>query len=485
MRNSFLLSGVFFGAMALAPAQSEAQWESDVRLTNNTAFSQTSSNNAWCIAASGDVVHAVWYDFRDGNYEIYYNRSPDGGTNWEGDIRLTNNSAASYRPSVTVFDQVVHVVWYDHRDGLYSNIYYKRSVDGGISWSADTALTDTSSAEDYPSIAVSGQEVHVVWRDFREVGNPEIYYRRSTNGGASWGGDTRLTNDPADSYSPSVSASGQVVHVVWYENRDGNWQIYDKRSTDGGTNWGTDTRLTNNTTTSYYPSVSVSGQVVHVVWDDNRDVAWSIYYKRSTDGGANWGADTRLTYGPSYDPSVSASGQAVHVVWWDNRDGNYEIYYKRSTDSGASWEADTRLTINTATSNNPSVSISGEVVHVVWYDLRDGNYEIYYNRDPTGNVVSGIEDSDSELPEEFSLEQNYPNPFNPSTKIEFRVASSEFVQLKIYDVLGQEVATLVNEVKAPGIYQVTWNATGLGSGVYLYRLTAGSFSDVRKLVVVQ
>ena len=124
-------------------------------------------------------------------------------------------------------------------------------------------------------------------------------------------------------------------------------------------------------------------------------------------------------------------------------------------------------------------------MHVVWYDLRDGNYEIYYNRDPTGNVVSGIEDSDSELPEEFSLEQNYPNPFNPSTKIEFRVASSEFVQLKIYDVLGQEVATLVNEVKAPGIYQVTWNATGLGSGVYLYRLTAGSFSDVRKLVVVQ
>ena len=80
----------------------------------------------------------------------------------------------------------------------------------------------------------------------------------------------------------------------------GTDEIYYKRSTDAGVNWGTDTRLTNNTADSWYPSVAVSGSVVHVVWDDNRDGNSEIYYKRSTDAGVNWGADTRLTNNTAY-----------------------------------------------------------------------------------------------------------------------------------------------------------------------------------------
>ncbi|MBK6772308.1 MAG: hypothetical protein IPG78_09310 [Ignavibacteria bacterium] len=110
-----------------------AQWQPDVRLTNNPAYSSTSENNAWCIAASENVVHAVWYDFREGNNEIYYKRSSDGGISWGADTRLTNNTAPSFSPSVSVSGLVVHVVWNDRRDGNYE-IYYKRSTDAGISW---------------------------------------------------------------------------------------------------------------------------------------------------------------------------------------------------------------------------------------------------------------------------------------------------------------------------------------------------------------
>ncbi|HXG00186.1 MAG TPA: T9SS type A sorting domain-containing protein, partial [Bacteroidota bacterium] len=76
----------------------------------------------------------------------------------------------------------------------------------------------------------------------------------------------------------------------------------------------------------------------------------------------------------------------------------------------------------------------------------------------------------SEVPEHFELEQNYPNPFNPSTTIGFTIQVSGFTSLKVYDVLGREVATLVDEVKQPGSYEVTWNANGVASGVYFYRL---------------
>ncbi|MGC9092080.1 MAG: T9SS type A sorting domain-containing protein [Bacteroidota bacterium] len=87
-----------------------------------------------------------------------------------------------------------------------------------------------------------------------------------------------------------------------------------------------------------------------------------------------------------------------------------------------------------------------------------------------------------EIPGSFALEQNYPNPFNPSTTISFDVPKQSHLRLAIYDVLGREVKTLVDEEKNPGRYSVTFDASNLPSGVYLYRLEAGSFSEVRKMV---
>jgi hypothetical protein len=88
-------------------------------------------------------------------------------------------------------------------------------------------------------------------------------------------------------------------------------------------------------------------------------------------------------------------------------------------------------------------------------------------------------------PRQFRLEQNYPNPFNPVTTIGFKVQGSGLVSLKVFDVLGKEVRTLVNEAKPAGEYSVEFDATNLPSGVYFYRLQAGSLSATRKLVVMK
>ncbi len=483
-----------------------AQWEPDVRLTNAAGDSYTSPNNAWCVAASRDTVHVVWQDNRDGNPEIYYKRSTNAGISWGADTRLTNNSAVSTYPSVTVSGSPpladVHVVWTDTRDGN-DEIYYKRSTNAGVSWGADTQLTNNTSSSFDPSVIVSGSlpmaYVHVVWTDERD-GNLEIYYKRSTDRGISWGPDTRLTNNPVFSYAPSVSVSGSpttgVVHVVWMDNRDGNYEIYYKRSTDAGVSWATtDTRLTSNSAQSWYPSVTVSGTVVHVVWMDNRSGLYDIYYKRSTDGGVSWGADTQLrgSYNFSKFPSVTVSGSVVHVVWEDNRDQNYEIYYKQSTDGGTNWGADTRLTYNSAMSRFSSVSVSGSPpmadVHVVWSDYRDGNSEIYYKPNPTGNPI-GIININSEIPKDFRLEQNYPNPFNPKTIIKFQIPNSSDLKLIIFDILGREVKSLVNELQDAGYKEVIWdgndkNGLSVSSGVYFYKIEAGTFTDIKKMVLIR
>lgn len=99
-------------------------------------------------------------------------------------------------------------------------------------------------------------------------------------------------------------------------------------------------------------------------------------------------------------------------------------------------------------------------------------------------TTTGVENI-SDVPTTFSLSQNYPNPFNPTTVIEFRVKSPELTTLRVFDVLGREVATLVNEVKSPGWHQVEFDASRVASGVYLYRLESGGFSAARKLIVVR
>jgi hypothetical protein len=114
------------------------------------------------------------------------------------------------------------------------------------------------------------------------------------------------------------------------------------------------------------------------------------------------------------------------------------------------------------------------------------------SNDPIDSVVNVVLRGDyprgvgtEEKPFTFGLEQNYPNPFNPSTKISFKLKVSSFTKLKVFDLLGREVATLVNEVKQPGTYEVTWDAGERSSGVYFYRLAAGSSVETRKLMLLK
>jgi hypothetical protein len=121
-----------------------------------------------------------------------------------------------------------------------------------------------------------------------------------------------------------------------------------------------------------------------------------------------------------------------------------------------------------------------------------GNAELVisgYNCLPTSFplIITSIEDNGNKVlpPYETKLYDNYPNPFNPSTRIKYQVSSISYVSLVVYDVLGNEVATLVNEEKPAGSYEVNFNASTLASGIYYYRLTAGTFTEIKKMVLLK
>jgi hypothetical protein len=134
-----------------------------------------------------------------------------------------------------------------------------------------------------------------------------------------------------------------------------------------------------------------------------------------------------------------------------------------------------RFTEFTPTGSTKTLSVGGKTALLIRND-------VIYAYDP--DVISEVNDERINFVN-YQLFQNYPNPFNPSTNIGFRISDRGFVSLKVFDILGNEVATLINEEKPAGIYEVNFDATGLTSGIYFYKLSTGSFSQTKKMILLK
>jgi hypothetical protein len=151
----------------------------------------------------------------------------------------------------------------------------------------------------------------------------------------------------------------------------------------------------------------------------------------------------------------------------------------KSTDLGENWVAvNTGLGTGYAKSIR-ALAISGDYIFA-GCDKTGGIW-----RQPVSSLLTSVEQNNQTVPESFSLSQNYPNPFNPSTVISYQLSVVSNVKLSVFDVLGKEVATLVNEVQTAGNHQVTFDSHALSSGMYFYKLTAGSFTQVKKMTLTK
>jgi hypothetical protein len=163
---------------------------------------------------------------------------PSVQAQWSPAKRLTWTSGWSGWPVLAVDSAgEIHALWTDDTSG-HSEIYYRKSMDGGSSWSATRRLTWAASS--FATVAVSidtSDNIHVVWADL-PPGNGEIYYKKSTNGGATWTANKRLTWTSGSSEDPALTVDSMGnIHVVWEDATPGDYQIYYKKSTDGGVTW--------------------------------------------------------------------------------------------------------------------------------------------------------------------------------------------------------------------------------------------------------
>jgi hypothetical protein len=230
-----------------------------------------------------------------------------------------------------------------------------------------------------------------------------------------------------------------------------------------------------------------------------------VYFIRSTDRGLSWSSPVQVNDDPGTSAwqwfgtmSVAPNGR-IDVVWLDTRNnpGTYlsSLYYSFSEDNGQTWSLNKQLSDAFDPHLGwPQQNKMGDYFDMIsdnngaflaWAGTFNGEQDVYYGRISQIPVAIDDRQDDSGIPGTFSLSQNYPNPFNPATKIRYSIPQSSNVVIKVFDILGNEIETLVNEEKPTGEYEVDFNAGNLTSGIYFYKLQAGSFVQTKKMILLR
>jgi hypothetical protein len=342
----------------------------------------------------GNQVHTVWDDDTPGNIDIFYKR--DGADYDPTTVNLSRNDGTSIDAAIAVEGNNVHIVWSNNP----GDILYSRSIDSGASFGPEINLSNNPGSSGIPAIAVSGNNVHVVWQDTAPDPSFDILYRRSIDGGASFTDPIKqLSSTAGSSISPAIAAVGNSVHVVWEDDTAGNDEILYRRSLDGGTTFPNVIKnLSSNSEDSVSPAIAAVGNSVHVVWSDASVGNGDIFYRRSLDDGTTFPnviKNLSSNAGTSGFPAIAASGNNVHVVWQDaTSDPALDILYRRSLDNGTTFpNVIKNLSSNAGTSSFPAIAVSGNNVYAVWEDtpiLSSTNEILYRTSANNGNTFPAV-----------------------------------------------------------------------------------------------
>jgi Secretion system C-terminal sorting domain len=261
--------------------------------------------------------------------------------------------------------------------------------------------------------------------------------------------------------------------------------------------------LPNNVNT--FPTIcSDASGVLYVAFADNRNGDCDVFFTKSTNAGDNWSTPLRVNndalsngkvqYWPCI--AVNEAGKIV-ILFMDTRNTPdntvIEAFVARSTDGGMTFTNEL-VSSDQSTTNIPGSNVRfGDYIDIdyvganvvpVWTDERAGgvNMDIFTSEitdvlaaDPvTGNV-----------PTEFSLSQNYPNPFNPSTTISFALPEDSYINLELYNSLGQLLKVIAKGEFSRGIHKINFSAGSLPSGVYFYKLITGGFTETRSMILIK
>jgi hypothetical protein len=317
----------------------------------NLTYSIRIDSETPSIGAFENNVYVVWTDNSPGNFDIFFIRSTDGGNTFSKPLNLSKDPGLSYLPRIaTDGNNSVYVVWTDNSQGNY-NILFTKSMDGGASFDKPIILSDLKGVSNFPSIVASGnKDVYVVWShknntDFdpsnteNQTQTYDVFFTRSLDGGNSFSKSVNLSEDPANSQSPALDVSERgTVYVVWTDNSIGTYETFFTKSLDGGNSFSKVSVISSNLARSISPSISTYGNNIFVVWSDNTFGNSEIFITNSVDNGSTFNMPVNI----NEDTGISGVAQIIiapavgnlYLIWQDNATGNTVIYFTKANLTG-------------------------------------------------------------------------------------------------------------------------------------------------------
>ena len=533
----FLLSLLSVAAatfLAAGVASAAPSWSNDQDISDGDVNDTFMSNNGQRFLAVDDSnnLYVAFFDNRfkvqngDNNFEIFFRRfvynfgSPSI-------TRVTNAGNMSKYPSIAIRNWGdgdlgtrqdsgrVYIVWQDARlfplpssgEPRSYTIFMRtfRSMGGtGFGPELQVSSYDTLNAATSSVVAVGdSNRVWIVWQKSSDgTGTTALYSSLYHSNTGVLDPIVQLTSGPSFSGSASIAATRDgVVHLVWTDTRTGFQEVWTKRFVPG-TGWTPDEQVVFSSTSASAPSITTDWHNhAHLVWVDRRDSNQNeIYYKEYVPG-VGWDAlDTRVTTNTfsQIQPYVDADAMGnVYTVWTDLRNGstNFDIFY--DTRNAGVWAGNTALVSAASDTSNSMQQYPGiahddfGTAYVAWMDERlpaslGKNKEAFYK--VGSNVVTAV--PIAEAPGLTRLLRNYPNPFNPLTKIQFALDRNAQVSLRVFDVQGRAVRTLIDSYLASGPRLMSWDGRDdrgrpLPSGTYFLRLEGGGTYLTRTVNLVK
>lgn len=329
----------------------------------------------------GGVIHVVWHDNSSGHFEILYSRSSDGGATFTLAIAISGAGEAQVPAVASDRDGVIYVAWEGETAGNW-DIFFSRSTDGGATYAPPVNLSANPGDSKLPAIAAHGKgEVYVAWQDSTGPGR-QILFRRSTDGGKGFDSSRPLAPHAVGTRAPAigVEAIGSVV-VVWQGTVKGTLGIVFARSTDGGRTFSAPRLLVPGVRERQAPAVATADGEIYLVWRDRVAGRWEIFFARSIDGGQTFtpALNVSRTPGLANAPAIAANGRRrIAVAWQDDRTGTPQIFVARSTDGGITFSPAANISRTSGFAHLPVLAASLDRTFLVWHDNSPGNFEILF-----------------------------------------------------------------------------------------------------------
>lgn len=299
--------GAFGGIAGLSYRRSTDQgatWSNPVAVAGSVFPTQYHA-----LAAEGSNLYLLT---RETGGQLFFRRSPDGGSTWQPRVQVTTQAGeAPERVAITAEAGVIHVAV-----GASGGVFYWRSSNQGLNWTR--TLMASGNGAHVPSIAANGSVVHVVWSTNTPTDH-ESYYRRSLDGGVTWSGPTRVSPAGGPSLRPRIVAMGSRLIVAWqnetaFQSPSSTIEVWVQRSLDGGATWEAPQQLTSaGRAYSHVTLARGSGADVHLAWVDHPG-SNRPYYIRSRDFGATWGPVEQIADVDGHPFNLAVTSEYVHVI---------------------------------------------------------------------------------------------------------------------------------------------------------------------------